>query len=274
MGFIDAHVHVWTDDVQAYPLAEGFTVTDMAPKSFPPEELLAHARPCGVDRIVLVQMSYYGTDNRYMTDTMAAYPGVFGGIAVINEATDEVEAEMDRLGALGVRGFRIRPTGRPAGDWLATPGYGRMFNHAARNGQSLCCLIDPDALPDLERMCRAYPETSVVIDHLCRIGADGTVRPADVEALCALAKYPRVTVKVSAFYALGAKQPPYTDLLPLIGQVLEAFGPERLMWATDCPFQTVHGTYEGSLSLVRDYLLCTPEARQWLLWRTAEELFF
>jgi hypothetical protein len=41
-GFIDAHVHVWTDDTDHYPLAKGFTKADMKPATFPPEELFKH----------------------------------------------------------------------------------------------------------------------------------------------------------------------------------------------------------------------------------------
>ncbi len=52
----------------------------------------------------------------------------------------------------------------------------------------------------------------MVIDHLCRIGVSGTVAEPDVQALCAMAKHKNVTVKVSAFYALGQKKPPYLDL--------------------------------------------------------------
>src|ERR1700683_956744 len=55
-NFIDAHVHVWTDDVAKYPLAKGFTKADMKPPVFTPEDLLQHARPSGVNRITLVQM--------------------------------------------------------------------------------------------------------------------------------------------------------------------------------------------------------------------------
>ena len=32
----------------------------------------------------------------------------------------------------------------------------------------MCCLIDPDALPAIDRMCRRYPKTTVVIDHFSR----------------------------------------------------------------------------------------------------------
>ena len=63
-GCIDAHVHVWTPDTLRYPLAEGFKKQDMAPASFTPEQLFAHCKPQGVSRIVLIQMSYYKTDNR------------------------------------------------------------------------------------------------------------------------------------------------------------------------------------------------------------------
>ena len=79
-------------------------------------------------------------------------------------------------------------------------------------------------------MCRKFPDTSVIIDHLGRIGAgpDGAIRDADVEALCALAKHPKISVKVGAFYALGKKTPPYLDLIPLIKRVVQAFSPEAM----------------------------------------------
>ena len=48
-GSIDAHVHVWTPDTQAYPLATGFTKEGMKPPSFTPEQLFSHCRPEGVD---------------------------------------------------------------------------------------------------------------------------------------------------------------------------------------------------------------------------------
>jgi len=257
MPIVDAHIHVWTDDFANYPIAEGYTVAEMKPPTFTPEELLSHSQPCGVERIVLVQMSYYGTDNSYMLDTMARFPGVFGGIA-----------EMDRLGALGVRGFRLQPR---EGSF---DGYGRMFAHAAHSGQAMCCLMNPIELPSLERLCEAYPATTVVIDHLCRIGISGQVEEGEAAALCAMAKYPKVQVKLSAFYALGSKRPPYDDLLPLIERVYEAFGARRLLWATDCPYQVQTATYEDSLSLVRDRVQWqSDEDRAWVLGGTAAETF-
>ena len=139
----------------------------------------------------------------------------------------------------------------------------------------MSCLINPDALPDLDRMCRKYPGAPVIIDHLCRIGADGTIRDKDVDALCDLAKHKKVMVKIGAFYALGKKQPPYTDLAPLIRKVVKAFGPQRCMWESDCPFQVDRDKYQDSLDLVRSALdFLTDDDREWLLRKTAEKFFF
>jgi predicted TIM-barrel fold metal-dependent hydrolase len=60
MAFIDAHVHVWTDDLSHYPLAPGYKPEDMKPRRFTPDDLFKHSKPAGVDRINLIQMSFYG----------------------------------------------------------------------------------------------------------------------------------------------------------------------------------------------------------------------
>lgn len=278
MPSIDAHVHVWTPDTAHYPLAPGFKRENMSPRSFTPEELFKHTKPAEVDRINLIQMSFYGFDNRYMLDMMDLHREVFVGTAVLDPLGKEPEREMATLAKRRVRAFRIHPrlSKQPAERWLEPAGYGRMFAAGAKHNLAMSCLIDPDALPELDRMCRKYPDTPVIIDHICRIGVSGTIEERDVKALCAMANHKRVLVKIGAFYALGKKEPPYTDLAPLIERVVKAFGARRCMWESDCPFQ-VQGkhTYRDSIDLVRTRLkFLSAEEKDWLLRRTAEELFF
>src|SRR5438309_6812673 len=278
MPFIDAHVHVWTPDTAHYPLAAGFKRENMSPRSFTPDELFKHTKPANVDRINLIQMSFYGFDNRYMLDMIDLHKDVFVGTAVIDPLGNAPEREMVALAKRRVRAFRIHPrlSKQPASRWLEPPGYARMFAAGAKHNLAMSCLIDPDGLPELERMCRKYPDTPVIIDHICRIGASGTVADKDVKALCAMANHKRVMVKIGAFYALGKKAPPYTDLAPLIERVVKAFGPRRCMWESDCPFQVQEKhTYRDSIDLVRTRLkFLTADDRDWLLRRTAEEFFF
>ena len=274
---IDAHVHVWTPDTHRYPLAPGFTKKkDMVPPSFTPEELFAHCRPAGVSRVVLIEMSFYRFDNRYMLDAIAKYPGVFRGVAIVDETKPDVCATMKALAAQGVRGFRLYTDKAKAEAWAHSEGMRKMWSCAADAGLSMCLLANPDALAAVQRMCRAYPKTRVVIDHFARIGIKGSIGASDLDHLCRLADFEHTHVKTSAFYALGAKKAPYTDLGPMIRRLRDSSGAARLMWASDCPFQVQGGhTYANSIALIRDRLdFLTAADKQWMLRKTAEKVFF
>jgi predicted TIM-barrel fold metal-dependent hydrolase len=275
-GSIDAHVHVWTPDTERYPLAEGSQKKNMAPPSFTPEQLFAHCKPEGVDRIVLIQMSFYKFDNRYMLDCMAAHPGVFSGVAIIDENAPDIRGRMKALANQGVRGFRLYTGGKDINAWLGSPGIQEMWKVGADEGLNMCLLINPEALAAVDKMCQQYPQTPVVIDHFARLGMAGPVERGQLDRLLHLSKHPKVTVKTSAFYALGKKQPPYLDLGPMIKECRDHFGAERLMWASDCPFQVDPGhNYHDSIALIRDRLdFLTATDKEWMLRKTAEKVFF
>lgn len=272
---IDAHVHVWTPNTKQYPLAADYTRADMQPPSFTPEELMAHASSVGVTRVVLIQMSFYGYDNSYMLQVMRDHPGVYSGVAVIDQH-DRPRERMKDLAVQGVRGFRIRPQNQSPHEWLRSEGMASMWKCGADEQLAMCHLIDPAYLPSVDRMCARYPQTPVVIDHFARIGVDGQIRPSDVDQLCQLARFKQVTVKVSAFYALGKKQAPYEDLGPMIRRLRDAFGAERLMWASDCPYQVqAPHAYQPSIDLIKsgvDFL--TAHERAAILRDTAARAFF
>lgn len=104
----------------------------------------------------------------------------------------------------------------------------------------------------------------------------GPVEKQDMDNLCKLNLFRKVFVKTSAFYALGEKKAPYTDLLPMIKQLRDAFTANRLMWGSDCPYQLQGGhTYKASLSLIvsqADFL--SELEMKAILGRTADEVFF
>jgi len=275
-GDIDAHVHVWTPDIAQYPLASGFDVSQMKPASFTPEELFVHTQANGVGRIVLIQMSYYRFDNRYLLDTMDRFPGVFSGVAIVDDSASDPGAAMRELAAKGVRGFRINPGGTPPDAWIGSPGMAKMWETAADEGLAICPLIGPEALPAIGKMCERFPRTRVVIDHFARIGADGEIREVHLESLARLADHDHVHVKTSAFYALGKKLPPYDDLAPMIRRMRDAYGAGRLMWASDCPYQVGPGhRYADAIGLIRERLdFLSTEERGAILHDTADRVFF
>jgi predicted TIM-barrel fold metal-dependent hydrolase len=274
-AWIDAHSHIWTRDVENFPLANGSTIDDLAPPSFTAEELLDVAHTNGVGRVVLIQHHpYYGWDNSYLIDAARRYPDTFRVVGMVDNFAPDAAKTMEKLLAERVTGFRITPWVYKE-KWLEGE-MDAMWRTAARTGQNMCCLVDAKDLGAVDAMCTCFGDTPVVIDHFARIGVDGEIRDADVAALCSLAKHKRTTVKISAFYALGKKEPPYLDLVPMIRRVLDAFGVDRSMWASDSPYQIDGGhTYAASIELVRDRLDDLSEGDgQWLLRKTAEKVFF
>lgn len=278
-SWIDAHAHIWPPETDRFPLAAGLTKRDLNPPSFTDDELMAVARPEGVGRVVLIQHSVYHLfDNSYLIDAVRRHPTRFRFVGMIDDRKPQAGAAMKQLLAQGATGFRITPFLRQdeRERWLDSPGMHEMWQTGGETRQAMCCLIDPQQLPGVDRMCQRYPETPVVIDHFARIGADGPLREEDLQRLCRLVRHKHTSVKISAFYALGDKRPPHLELVPMIKRLYETFGPQRLMWASDSPYQLQGvNNYHASLSLVRDRLdFVSAEDRQWLLRKTAEKLFF
>ncbi len=278
----DAHVHIWTADSAKYPMAPGTDREKILPRTFTAEELLKHARPAGVTMVNLVQMTWYGLDHRYILDTIRKYPGSFVGTGIVPAVTDATlpspDATMVELSKGGILAFRLLGKQRASGAgvrWMDHPGYEKMFTAAASHNLALSFLMEPPDLPELDRMCAKHPEAPVIIDHLCRIGAVGPVNDEDVTALCRMARHRRVMIKIGAFYALGAKREPYTDLLPMIRRVVDAFSPARCMWESDCPYQVQKPhNYAASVALIRDHADFLGAAdKEQILFGTASRFF-
>src|SRR6185295_5131464 len=96
-GAVDCHVHI-IGPQSKYPMVPNRAYT-------PPEatvaQLNAMHKRLGVARTVLVQPSFYGTDNSCMLDALAQLGDSARGVAVV--APTVADAELKRLDGLGVR---------------------------------------------------------------------------------------------------------------------------------------------------------------------------
>jgi predicted TIM-barrel fold metal-dependent hydrolase len=271
-GHIDAHSHIWTTKINRFPLREGVTVEDLAPRSFTAEDLIKLGHTEGVTRHVLIShRRYHGFNNDYYTHAVAKHPGVFAVVGALDRAAGDIAERLRANRALGITGYRIKPENNP--QWLESDTMKTMWRAGAEHRIAMCPLIRPEHITTLEPMCRQFPDTPVVIDHCARVDLGQDDR---LQQLCALAKHPKVHVKVSAFYAFGAKKPPYDEQESKVKALFEAFGPRRLMWASDCPYQLNDGnTYAASIAFVRDRLaFLNAQDKDWILRRTAEQVFF
>ncbi len=275
-GYVDSHVHVWPKLTEKYPLDSKYTPADVVPAAFPPEEIMQLGQKEGVQRVVLIQMSFFGFDNSFMLDCISKWPKVFRGVAIIDHDAPGVPEKMIALKKLGVRGYRLYANAKNVASWDGSPGIDAMFKTAAETQQAICLLSDPEVLPGIDKMASKYPNTKIVIDHFSRIGMRGQVDQGDLEKLCKLGRFENVFVKTSAFYALGQKKAPYKDLLPMIKQLRDAYSADRLMWGSDCPYQVQDGhAYPTSFALIAKHAdFLSENERNAILGKTADRVFF
>lgn len=280
-GYIDAHSHIWTPDTVRFPLGPWITPDKMDPSSFTVEQLLGIAEPCGVDRVVIIQHApYYGDDNSYLIDCALRYPGRFSIVAIVDERRNDLAHQIRQLKSQGIRGIRIGPSRyadrtlvKDPNNWLNAAAMHNLWVQATDQDLILCPLINAEHLPTLEPMLAKFPNTKVVLDHFAHCDAE---KPQELQALMKLAQHRHVHVKASGFYKFGDRKAPYEDLATIIKHVVEAYGPDRILWGSDCPYQIQPGNnYRDAVSLIEKGLdFLDTSTRMAILRDNAQRLYF
>jgi predicted TIM-barrel fold metal-dependent hydrolase len=271
---VDAHIHVWTADTDRYPLAPGVAKKDLWRPTFTPEEHFAYSRSVGKVRLNLVHMLWYGTDHSYILDLIAGDPDTFAGTGIVDLADPEPDRTMVALSRKGCSAFR-----EPAGE-LDHPAFEKLFAAGAEHNLALSFNMGVDMLPALDRMCDRFPETPVILDHVCHVGIEEPdYSEEQIGTLLRFARHRKAMVKIGPLQGLGARKAPYLDVLPLIQRVVEAYGSRRCMWESDSGgpiwMSDPQTDYPAAVALIRDRAsFLSQEEREDLLFRTAEDVFF
>jgi len=227
-GACDCHTHIHGDPGK-FPFFPGRVYT---PEMALPEEMAALHQALGMQRVVIVTPSVYGTDNSATLYGMKARGADARGVAVIDDRTPE--SELDAMARAGVRGIRLNLATGGAAD----PATGRSrFEKAVervkgRNWhvQMYTNLATISAISDLV----AVSPVPVVFDHFGGARAELGPRQPGFAELLELVRSGRAYVKISGAYRSSKLEPDYADVVPL-AQALIAANPERIVWGTDWP---------------------------------------
>lgn len=224
----DCHVHVFDAGAS---VAEGH----YRPAHRPLACIAQLAQANGFDRLVLVQPSVYGMDNRVLLEALRAGQGRHRGVVVLPPSV--ADAALGAMHALGVRGVRFNLVS-PVGDSLRTAeGSGALesFRALAPRLRALGWHVQWYAAPeDLPLIAALHADSAVpaVLDHLAGMHAGIAPGHPAWQALEQLAAG-GAWIKLSGWYRLGA-QAPYDALNGAVRKVAGLFG-ERMVWGSDWP---------------------------------------
>jgi L-fuconolactonase len=253
MTVVDAHHHVWDLSVrdqdwiaEGSPIRRDFTMADLVPE----------ARAAGVDRTVLVQTVTVPEETPEFLALADEHELIAGVVGWTDLTRPDVADELARLrelpGGRYLKGIRHQVQGEPDPGWLLRPDVRRGLTAVADAGLVYDLVVLPHQLPACTKAAADLPHLTFVLDHLGKPPiASGALEPWASD-LRALAAQPNTVCKLSGMVT-EADLASWTidDLRPYAGTVLDAFGPDRLMFGSDWPVCTLAAAYGDVLDTAR-----------------------
>jgi predicted TIM-barrel fold metal-dependent hydrolase len=220
----DAHMHLF-GNAAAFPYVEQ---RDYTPPEATADAARALYKALGIKRVVVIQPSVYGEDNRCQLEFGAALGLPFRAVIVLPPGTSD--REMTRLHDQGVRGIRYI-LAHPGG--LDTANLERSADQARAFGWHLEFLLKSDQLVELEpRLVKLSCPVSV--DHLAFIKPELGIEQPAFQALLRLINSDNGWVKFSGAYRVSGKPNHYESVKPLAAKIA-ATRPDRIVWGSDWP---------------------------------------
>jgi predicted TIM-barrel fold metal-dependent hydrolase len=229
-GACDCHVHIFGPP-ERYPLVPERTYM---PSLASVDDLVGLQRSLGLERVVIVQASPQGMDNRCLVDALLdlkARRREARGVAVVAPGTPP--RELQRLHAAGVRALRVNLQSTGINDTSAA---GASLSEAAAlaapRGWHVQTYTNLRMVAALREAILALP-VPLVVDHFGLAAAAQGSKQEGFAELLELVAAGKVYVKLSAPYRIVSR-PDASDGALITRPLIDA-NPERMLWGTDWP---------------------------------------
>jgi predicted TIM-barrel fold metal-dependent hydrolase len=223
MESVDCHAHVMRRDLPLAPDRHSGPKRDVTVEEFL-GELDAH----GISHGVLTAPSFYGTDNSLLLSALDAARGRLRGTAIV--APDITEGELAEMDRRGIVGIRLNWFHRDTLADVESSAYRKLFERVRKLDWQVEIYLEGPKLATVLPRIRSQG-VKVVVDHFGSPDPTRGVECAGFQEVLRGVASGDTFVKLSAPYRQGGADPQaYVDAL------LDAGGPEQLVWATDWPF--------------------------------------
>jgi L-fuconolactonase len=278
MDFVDAHCHIISEDLTAYPKAPigGKQSEWAATRPVNVEGMVARMDEAGIGQAVLVQATTnYGYDNSYVLDSSRTRPERFVAVGTVDplrpDAAANLKAAVGEGGLAGVRLFTSGSTVPTQGEWFVAPETFPFWEQAGELGLPVCLQMRLGAATtQLVELLERFPQVKVLLDHIGY--PDIAASPARAGAEVAeLAVHPGLHLKLT-HRNLERLRDAGEQAGDFLGPVVEAFGAQRIAWGSNCP--AAEQSLPELLALAREVLAGLPERdRQEIFAGTARRLY-
>ena len=259
----DCHHHIYDHKYPVDPRSS------LRPPDATVEDYRKLQQRLGTTRHVIIQPSTYGTDNRDVTESIAAFGPTARGIAVVEDTISDRELkEMDEKGIRGLR-FNLGQPGAPSVSMLKS--LSRRVNDLGWHVQVNVLARD---LPGIMDLLRRLP-SPIVFDHLGRLPEPAGVADPAYGLILELVHKGRAWVKLTGAYLDSKVGPPTYGDTSMVGAAFMREAPERCLWGSDWPHPSEKGEKPDDAILFDLLAGWAPDAktREQILVRNPEQLY-
>lgn len=250
---LDSHIHLW-QRADGDPVWVAAKIGGLA-RDFTVDDWRGHADASGVRGAILVQAAHSIAETERWLARATAEPRLAGVVGWADLHADSLADDVARLKAHPkLVGIRPLPPGTFGADWLGDARTRRGLATLAESGVTVDILVKWTGLARARDLLAGLPDLNVVLNHCGRPDTmTGLLEPWAGD-LRAFARATRATVKLSGLIErAGIEWTPET-LRPYVETVIDAFGPSRVMFATNWPVLEIGGTYAGWVGVLRAIL--------------------
>ena len=250
---LDSHIHLWRradgDDVWVASKIGGLA------RDFSVDDWRAHADASGVAGAILVQAAHSIAETERAIALAAANPRIVGVVGWADLHGESLAADVARLATHPqLVGIRPLPPGTFGADWMADPRTERGLATLGAAGIAVDVLVKWPGLTRARQLLERLPQVRVVLNHCGRPDTmTGLLEPWSSD-LKAFARATSATIKLSGLIERAGIEWTKESLRPYVETVIDAFGPSRVMFASNWPVLEIGGTYEGWVGALRAIL--------------------
>ncbi|RLM27844.1 hypothetical protein BIY29_01850 [Brenneria alni] len=255
---VDAHVHFYDQQQLNYPW---LTAVPAIQGSYLPDDFTRASRGVDVEKLVFVEVDVADEQRldevRFVEKLIGSEPRIAALVAsAAVESGAAVEAELERLSAIGtVHGIRRLIQYHRDADYCLRPGFIKGVRRLARFDLSFDLCIRHDQLASATELVRRCPEVNFILDHIAKPGIATGLKEPWMSEIKAIAALPNVVCKITGV-ATEAHHQNWTvdEIRPYIAHVIEHFGFEKIIFASDWPVMNMAIDYSRWVNIMDEIL--------------------
>lgn len=286
MRFVDTHTHAWGPETDELPWQAAVLPPEWE-GPYTADRLIGDMDDAGVDESVIVTTPLYARGpraNEYTMRAITAYPDRLYGVGLVpffeSESTmrESVRRAVGDERMLGIRmhapfTYAEVPTELdPTADWILSEELDPVWDELRRAGKAMFVFPKATQLSMVETLAGRHPEVPIVVDHMAWPDEETDSDEAPWAEFRSVADRENVYVKVSSLPRSAESEWPYPDLHGYVANLLEWFGPDRLMLGSDYPWMDSWAGYEECLSWIEETEFVSARDLSYLSYRTFDRL--